>query len=101
MFASGDISTGFFGYLDRSEGLLTILAYWGFFAAGMAVTGDKWRKSLPTSSSLQDCFNAVVGILQAIPALYDVVPNKFKDLFIRLGAKTADRQRVVYKGGYL
>lgn len=88
MFASGDISTGFFGYLDRSEGLLTILAYWGFFAAGMSVTGDKWRLKVTDFIIAAGLFNAVVGILQAIPALDSVVPNKFKDLFIRLGEKT-------------
>lgn len=88
MFASGDISTGFFGYLDRSEGLLTILAYWGFFAAGMSVTGDKWRLRFTDFIIAAGLFNAAVGILQAVPALDGVVPNKFRDLFIRLGEKT-------------
>lgn len=98
MFASGNISTGFFGYLDRSEGLLTILAYWGFFAAGMAVTGDKWRMKFTDFIVAAGLLNAVVGILQAIPALYDVVPNKFKDLFIRLGEKTLTDNEVFIEG---
>ncbi len=88
MFASGNISTCFFGYLDRSEGLLTILAYWGFFAGGMSLTGDKWRMKVTDFLVAVGLLNAIVGILQAIPALYDVVPNKFKDLFIRIGEKT-------------
>lgn len=96
MFASDDISTGFFGYLDRSEGLLTILAYWGFFAAGMSLTGDKWRHKVSDFFIAVGLFNAVVGILQSIPAFYDVVPNKFKDLFIRLGSEAvADNEFAV------
>lgn len=98
MFASGNISAGFFGYLDRSEGLLTILAYWGFFAAGMAVTGDKWRQHLTDFIVGLGLFNAVIAILQSIPALYDVVPNKFRDLFVRSGAAAAEGEIALTDG---
>ena len=43
---SADIFTSFYGYLDRSEGMLTILGYWGLFAAGMTVTADDRRIKL-------------------------------------------------------
>ena len=43
---SADIFTSFYGYLDRSEGMLTILGYWGLFAAGMTVTADDYRIKL-------------------------------------------------------
>ena len=100
MFASGNISTCFFGYLDRSEGLLTILAYWGFFAAGMAVTGDKWRQRFTDFLAALGLLNAVVGILQSIPALYDVMPNKFKDLFVRFGATPGAGEIATSEGIY-
>ncbi len=104
MFASGDISTAFLGYLDRSEGLLTIIAYWGFFAAGMAVTGDKWRLRFTDFIVAIGLFNAIFGILQSIPALYDVIPNKFRDLFVRLGKAAADGEfdtdEGVFEKGY-
>ncbi len=100
MFASGNISTGFFGYLDRSEGLLTILAYWGFFAAGMAVTGDNWRQRFTDFLAALGLVNAVVGILQSIPALYDVVPNKFKDIFVRFGQAASENEIATSEGIY-
>ena len=100
MFASGNISTCFFGYLDRSEGLLTILAYWGFFAAGMAVTGDNWRQKFTDFLAALGLVNAVVGILQSIPALYDVVPNKFKDIFVRFGQAASENEIATSEGIY-
>ena len=98
MFAADDISTAFLGYLDRSEGLLTILAYWGFFAAGMAVTGDKWRLKFTDFIVGLGLFNAVVGILQTVPGLYDVIPNKFRDLFIRLGETPMSQNEIFISG---
>ncbi|MBO5576736.1 MAG: O-antigen ligase family protein [Ruminococcus sp.] len=105
MFASGAISTAFFGYLDRSEGLLTILAYWGFFAAGMAVTGDKWRARFIDFLVCVGLVNAVMAILQSIPALHDAIPNKFKDLYVRAGTVAANDNEIVnidgiYKKSY-
>ena len=98
MFASGDISVGFLGYLDRSEGLLTILAYWGFFAAGMVVTSDKWRIKLTDFLVAVGLFNAVVAIAQTIPGLYSIMPNKFKDLFIRMGNRLEEGQFLTEEG---
>ena len=98
MFASGAISTAFLGYLDRNEGMLTILAYWGFFAGGMAVTDDKWRLKFTDFIVAIGLFNAVIGILQAIPALYDVMPNKFKDLFVRFGVASAEGEFATSEG---
>ncbi len=99
MFASGNISTAFLGYLDRSEGLLTILAYWGFFAAGMAVTGDKWRLRFTDFIVSIGLFNAVIGILQTVPGLYDILPNKFRDLYLRAG-ETPMSQNEIYISGH-
>ena len=98
MFASGAISTAFLGYLDRNEGMLTILAYWGFFAGGMAVTNDGWRKKFTDLVIAVGLLNAVIGILQAIPAMYDIMPNKFKDLFVRFGATAAEGEIVTNEG---
>ena len=98
MFASGAISTAFLGYLDRNEGLLTILAYWGFFAGGMALTDDGWRKRFTDFVIAVGLFNAVVGILQAIPAMYNIIPNKFKDLFVRFGSTATDGEFTTNEG---
>ena len=78
---SADVFTSFYGYLDRSEGMLTILGYWGLFAAGMTVTADSRRIKLADFIVGIGAFEAVVGLLQAIPATAKVVPNYFKELF--------------------
>lgn len=78
---SADIFTSFYGYLDRSEGMLTILGYWGLFAAGMTVTADDRRIKLSDFIVGIGAFEAIVGILQAIPATAKIVPNYFKEIF--------------------
>ena len=77
---SADIFTSFYGYLDRSEGMLTILGYWGLFAAGMTVTADDRRIKLSDFIVGIGAFEAIVGILQAIPATAKIVPNYFKEI---------------------
>lgn len=79
---SADIFTSFYGYLDRSEGMLTILGYWGLFAAGMTVTADDRRIKLADFIVGIGAFEAIVGILQAIPATAKIVPNYFKEIFL-------------------
>lgn len=78
---SSDIFTSFYGYLDRSEGMLTILGYWGLFAAGMTVTADDRRIKFSDFIVGVGAFQAIVGLLQAIPATAETVPNYFKDIF--------------------
>ena len=78
---SADIFTSFYGYLDRSEGMLTILGYWGLFAAGMTVTADDRRIKLSDFIVGIGAFEAIVGILQAIPATAKIAPNYFKEIF--------------------
>lgn len=78
---AADVFTAFYGYLDRSEGMLTILGYWGLFAAGMTVTADSRRIKLSDVIVGIGAFQSIVGILQAIPATGKVVPNYFRELF--------------------
>ena len=63
---SADIFTSFYGYLDRS---------------GMTVTADDRRIKLADFIVGIGAFEAIVGILQAIPATAKIVPNYFKEIF--------------------
>ncbi|MBR2305029.1 MAG: O-antigen ligase family protein, partial [Ruminococcus sp.] len=69
------------GYLDRSEGMLTMIGYWGLFAAGLSVTNADRRLHLSDVFIGFGIFQSLVGILQMIPATAKVVSNYFKDVF--------------------
>ena len=79
---SSDIGTAFFGYLDRAEGIITIIGYLGFFAIGMALTSDKYRKRAADTVVVIGSVNGVLGILQSIPALSKWIPSYYNYLFI-------------------
>ncbi len=79
--ASSEIFIAFYGYLDRSEGMLTMIGYWGLFAAGLSVTNADRRLHLSDVFIGFGIFQSLVGILQVIPATAKVVPNYFKDVF--------------------
>ena len=79
--ASQSIFYSIYGYLDRSEGLLAIIGYWGFFCTGMTVATQKWRIKLSDFLVGLGLFQAVVGILQVIPVTAKVIPNYFNGLF--------------------
>ena len=78
--AAESIVNSMTGYLDRAEGMLTLLGYYGFFAAAFTVVGDGWRKRLCAVIVSIGAVNAVIGILQVIPALSDLLPNWFASL---------------------
>ncbi len=80
--AANDIGTAFYGYLDRAEGLITIIGYIGFFTIGMTLTKDKWRKRTANCIVIIGVVNAVMGILQSIPAFSDYIPSYYNFLFI-------------------
>lgn len=80
--ASSDIGTSVFGYLDRAEGLISIIGYIGFFAIGMSLTGEKWRDKAISAVIGVGTVNAVVGILQSIPALSKFIPSYYNFLFL-------------------
>ena len=80
--AADSIVNSMTGYLDRAEGMLTLMGYYGFFAAAFTVVGDGWRKRLCAVIVSIGAVNAVIGILQVIPALSDTLPNWFSTLNI-------------------
>ena len=43
--AAESIVNSMTGYLDRAEGMLTLMGYYGFFAAAFTVVGDGWRNA--------------------------------------------------------
>ena len=80
--ASGDIFAGFLGYLDRAEGIVTIIGYIGFFAIGASLTAPEWRRRAAQTVVVIGTANAVIGILQSIPAMSKIVPGFYNYLFM-------------------
>lgn len=86
--ASSDIYTTIYGQYERPGGLLTIIAYWGFFCIGMIVSADKWRGKLADLIVGLGVFEALAGIVQVIPVTAKIVPNYFDGLYLRPGVST-------------
>ena len=91
--------TALMGYLNRNEGLLTILCYWGVFAVAMCITADNRRLKLADFIVGIGAFESIVGILQAIPATAKFVPNYFENLFAAFGSTPGDGQIYTKEGG--
>ena len=85
----------FTGYFDRAEGILSIVGYIGFFAAGMAVTSDDWRKRVCDALVAIGTFNGIVGIIQSIPALGEKFPNWFAYLLKGFGSQAGDGEKMI------
>ena len=79
---SQDTLTCIFGYLERAEGMLTIFGYLGFFMLGICITGEKWRSAAVGAVIGAGTLNAVIGILQSIPALSAYIPSYYNYLYI-------------------
>ncbi len=69
----------FFGMINRSEGLLAFLGYFGLFALGTLIISKKWRKLIADFLVGIGFVQAVVGILQTIKAVN--FPSWFGKLF--------------------
>lgn len=87
--ACEDMTTSMTGYLDRAEGFLTLIGYYGFFAAAFTVVGDGWRNRLCGILIIVGSVNAAIGILQVIPALKDTIPNWFSELNLTFNDKVS------------
>lgn len=79
--ASDEIGTSLFGYLDRAEGLITIIGYIGFFTIGMTLTNEVYRRRTADTIVVIGTVNAVMGILQSIPKLSKWIPSFYNFLF--------------------
>lgn len=77
-----DKMAALYGYFDRAEGLLSLIGYIGFFAIGVCLTSDKWRKAAAGTIVGVGTANAGIGILQSIPALAKYIPSYYNFLFI-------------------
>jgi len=78
--AAGDVNSAMTGYLDRAEGMLTLMGYYGFFAAAFTIVSGDWRKRVCAVIISIGTVNAVIGILQVMPALRGKIPNWFEKL---------------------
>ena len=89
---SKDPMTCIFGYLERAEGMLTIFGYLGFFMLGICITGEKYRSAAVGAVIGAGTLNAVIGILQSIPALSAYIPSYYNYLYInsRQNVKVAE-----------
>lgn len=84
-FTSSDIQSGLLGHLNRYEGLLAILGYWGFFAVGMTIKAENRKQNLSDFLVGIGLFQSIVGLLEKIPAVSKNIQNPFEYLFVRVG----------------
>lgn len=77
---ANEIGNAMTGYLDRAEGMLTLLGYYGFFAAAFTVVSGDWRKRVCAVIIVIGVVNAVLGIMQIIPGIRGSLPNWFNKL---------------------
>ncbi|WP_124100168.1 O-antigen ligase family protein [Ruminococcus sp. Marseille-P6503] len=89
------IMYAFYGYLDRAEGLLSILGYLGFFAMAMTVTAENWKIRIADFLVGIGAVNGIIGILQSIPATGDKIPNYFQYLFKDFGTIAGDGEIII------
>ncbi|MCR5123085.1 MAG: hypothetical protein K6B74_11765 [Ruminococcus sp.] len=82
MALSHDPMTSLYGYLDRGEGVISLIGYVGFFAIGVSITSEKWRSAASGTIIGIGTANGLLGILQSIPALKDYIPSYYNYLFI-------------------
>lgn len=80
--AANDVGTAFFGYLDRAEGLITIIGYIGFFTVGMTLTNELYRRRAANAVVMIGTVNGLMGILQSIPKLAKWIPSYYNFLFV-------------------
>lgn len=90
-----NLEYAFTGYYDRSEGLLSILGYFGFFAAAVTVTDDGWKKRVSDVLVAIGVFNSVAGIIQSIPATAKLIPNWFEYLFTGFGNVAGEGEEII------
>lgn len=81
-FSAADVNAAIYGYLDRAEGLISLIGYIGFFAIGFCLTDEVWRKRASAALIAIGTVNAVMGILQSIPALAKWIPSYYNFLFL-------------------
>ncbi len=87
--AAEDKGTAVYGYMDRADGLISFIGYIGFFTIGISLTDEVWRKRSANTLIGIGTANALLGILQSIPALSKWIPSYYNYLF--LGYKNSVR----------
>ena len=90
-----DKMAALYGYYDRAEGLLSLIGYIGFFAIGVSLTNEKWRRAASGTIVGVGTANAAVGILQSIPALAKYIPSYYNFLFIGYRQNLTGRHEAV------
>ena len=78
-FFAYDINIAFFGNQGRYEGLLTIIACIGIFAAAVQLERTRLRTLLCDIVVIVAAVNCFVGVMQAIPATSRYIPGFFSE----------------------
>lgn len=74
-----DRFTASYGNKGRYEGLLSIIGYAGIFLAASLMYDKKYKKYILDIIILFTSLQSVLGILQSIPALGDIIPSFYKN----------------------
>lgn len=80
--AAGSKHDSLLGYIGRHDGFLMTLGWLGLFAATAALSDGKRKKALSDLIVGMGTFQAIVGIIEAIPAVSSVTSNYFENLFL-------------------
>lgn len=80
--SSNDVNSALYGYLDRADGLISLIGYIGFFTIGICLTSEEWRRRASGVIIGIGTVNALMGILQSIPALAKWIPSYYNFLFL-------------------
>lgn len=69
-----------YGQFGRYDGALTQLAYLFLFSGAIMLTGEGFKKKLVYTIIIIGAVQAVVAILQAIPAIENIIPSYYAGL---------------------
>ncbi|MBQ8378707.1 MAG: O-antigen ligase family protein [Oscillospiraceae bacterium] len=80
-FMAYDVNVAIFGSEGRYEGLVSLIAYTGFFAASSQLTDQKLKVKLVAVICVVAVLQAVVGILQSFEATFEILPTFFGEKY--------------------
>ncbi len=76
-FMAYDMNNAIFGSTGRYEGLVSLIAYTGFFVAASQLTHQKLKIKLVAVICIVAVLQAVVGIFQSFEATFEILPTFF------------------------
>lgn len=80
-FMAYDVNIAVFGSEGRYEGLVSLVAYTGFFVASSQLTDQKLKIKLIAVICILAVMQAVVGILQSFESTFEILPTFFSEKY--------------------